>query len=46
MGPYGGLNTEGEWSLSGMGELSGFAGKYQARFGSGFVGEFVMGNGL
>jgi DMSO reductase family type II enzyme molybdopterin subunit len=46
MGPYGGLNTEGEWNLSGLGELSGFAGKYNPRFGSGFVGEFVMGNGL
>lgn len=46
MGPYGGLNTEGEWNLSGLGTLSGFSGKYSPRFGSGFVGEFVMGNGL
>ncbi|MFY9074456.1 molybdopterin-dependent oxidoreductase [Malaciobacter mytili] len=46
MGPYGGLNTEGEWNLSGLGELSGFKGKYSPRFGSGFVGEFVMGNGI
>lgn len=46
LGPYGGLNTEGEWNLSGLGELSGFKGKYSPRFGSGFVGEFVMGNGL
>ncbi|MBD3809144.1 MAG: molybdopterin-dependent oxidoreductase [Sulfuricurvum sp.] len=46
MGPYGGINTENEFTLSGLGELSGFAGKYNARFGSGFVGEFVFGDGL
>ncbi|MCK9161814.1 MAG: molybdopterin-dependent oxidoreductase [Arcobacteraceae bacterium] len=46
MGPYGGINTEGEWTLNGLGGLSGFAGKYNPRFGSGFVGEFVMGEGL
>jgi nitrate reductase / nitrite oxidoreductase, alpha subunit len=46
MGPYGGINTENEFQLSGLGELSGFAGKYNARFGSGFVGEFVFGDGL
>ncbi len=46
MGPYGGLNTENEFTLSGLGALSGFSGKYSPRFGSGFVGEFVMGNGL
>jgi len=46
MGPYGGLNTENEFTLSGLGALSGFSGKYNARFGSGFVGEFVFGDGL
>ncbi len=46
MGPYGGLNTENEFTLSGLGALSGFSGKYSPRFGSGFVGEFVFGNGM
>ncbi|WP_281951692.1 molybdopterin-dependent oxidoreductase [Nitrosophilus kaiyonis] len=46
LGPYGGLNTENEFSLSGLGTLSGFGGKYKPRFGSGFVGEFVFGDGL
>ncbi len=46
MGPYGGINTENEFQLSGLGELSGFAGKYNPRFGSGFVGEFMNGNGM
>lgn len=46
MGPYGGLNTENEFTLSGLGVLAGFSGKYNARFGSGFVGEFVFGEGL
>jgi len=46
MGPYGGLNTENEFSLSGLGALSGFGGKYKPRFGSGFVGEFVYGDGM
>jgi nitrate reductase / nitrite oxidoreductase, alpha subunit len=46
MGPYGGLNTENEFSLSGLSALSGFGGKYKPRFGSGFVGEFVFGDGM
>ena len=46
MGPYGGLNTENEFQLSGMNVLSGFGGKYTARFGSGFVGEFIFGDGM
>lgn len=46
MGPFGGLNTQGEWNLSGLEVLSGFDGKYNPRFGSGFVSEFLMGNGL
>lgn len=45
-GPRGGLNTENEFQLSGLDNLSGFFGKYQARFGSGFFGEFMMGNGI
>lgn len=45
-GPRGGLNTENEFQLSGLDALTGFAGKYQARFGSGFVGEFMFGNGM
>jgi complex iron-sulfur molybdoenzyme family reductase subunit alpha len=46
MGPYGGLNTENEFALTGMGTLGGFNGKYNARFGSGFIGEFVFGDGM
>jgi complex iron-sulfur molybdoenzyme family reductase subunit alpha len=46
MGPYGGINTENEFTLSGLGALSGFSGKYAPRFGSGFVGEFVFGDGM
>lgn len=46
MGPYGGINTENEFMLSGLGALSGFGGKYSPRFGSGMVGEFVFGDGI
>lgn len=46
LGPYGGLNTENEFQLSGLGALGGFSGKYAPRFGSGFVGEFVFGDGM
>jgi len=46
LGPYGGLNTENEFQLSGLGALGGFGGKYAPRFGSGFVGEFVFGDGM
>ncbi len=46
MGPYGGINTENEFTLSGLGALSGFSGKYSPRFGSGMVGEFVFGDGM
>jgi len=46
MGPYGGLNTENEWSMGGIGDLGGFRGKYNPRFGSGFIGEFVLGDGM
>lgn len=44
-GPRGGLNTENEFQLSGLDVLSGFNGKYKARFGSGFVGEYMFANG-
>ncbi len=46
LGPYGGMNTENEFQLSGLEALSGFSGKYAPRFGSGFVGEFVLGDGM
>ncbi|OQX60066.1 MAG: molybdopterin dinucleotide-binding protein [Helicobacteraceae bacterium 4484_230] len=46
MGPYGGLNTENEFTLSGLEALSGFNGKYAPRFGSGFVSEFMRGSGM
>ncbi len=45
LGPTGGLNTENEWSISGLEALSGFAGRYSHRFASGFVSEFMMGDG-
>jgi|UniRef100_UPI002602461F complex iron-sulfur molybdoenzyme family reductase subunit alpha len=44
LGPYGGFNSENEWSISGLAKISGFAGKYKERFASGFVSEFVLGN--
>jgi complex iron-sulfur molybdoenzyme family reductase subunit alpha len=43
-GPRGGINTENEFSLSGLGVLAGFGGKYKPRFGSGFLGEYMMGD--
>ena len=46
LGPYGGLNTENEFQLTGLGALGGFSGKYKPRFGSGFVGDFVFGDGM
>ncbi len=46
LGPNGGLNTENEWNISGLEGLSGFSGRYQHRFASGFVSEFVLGNQL
>jgi complex iron-sulfur molybdoenzyme family reductase subunit alpha len=42
-GPRGGIHTENEFRITGLEALSGFGGKYSARFGSGFVGEFMMG---
>ncbi len=46
LGPQGGLNTENEWNISGLEGLSGFQGKYSHRFASGFVSEFMLGDGL
>jgi complex iron-sulfur molybdoenzyme family reductase subunit alpha len=46
LGPEGGLNTENEWSIGGLGGLSGFDGRYSHRFASGFVSEFMMGDGF
>ncbi len=46
LGPYGGLNTENEFHFSGLDVLSGFSGKYKPRVSSGFVGEFVFGDGM
>lgn len=46
LGPQGGINTENEWNISGLEGLSGFSGKYVHRFASGFVSEFMLGDGL
>lgn len=46
LGPQGGLNTENEWNISGLEGLSGFQGRLQHRFASGFVSEFVLGDGF
>jgi len=46
LGPEGGLNTENEWNITGLEGLSGFSGKYVHRFASGFVSEFMLGDGL
>jgi len=46
LGPHGGLNTENEWNITGLGGLSGFDGRYTHRFASGFVSEFMLGKGM
>ncbi|HET8723595.1 MAG TPA: molybdopterin-dependent oxidoreductase [Anaeromyxobacteraceae bacterium] len=46
LGPFGGLATENEWSITGLEGLSGFGGRYTHRFASGFVSEFMLGNGF
>jgi DMSO reductase family type II enzyme molybdopterin subunit len=46
LGPFGGLNTENEWNITGLEGLSGFSGRYRHRFASGFVSEFMMGGGF
>jgi len=45
LGPHGGLNTENEWSITGLEQLSGFQGRYTHRFASGFVSELMLGGG-
>jgi DMSO reductase family type II enzyme molybdopterin subunit len=46
LGPFGGLATENEWSITGLEGLSGFSGRYTHRFASGFVSEFMLGDGF
>ncbi len=46
LGPTGGLNTENEWNITGLAGLSGFDGRYTHRFASGFVSEFMLGDGF
>jgi complex iron-sulfur molybdoenzyme family reductase subunit alpha len=46
IGQRGGLNTENEWNITGLSGLAGFDGKYQHRFASGFVSEFVLGDNI
>jgi DMSO reductase family type II enzyme molybdopterin subunit len=46
LGPNGGLNTENEWNITGISALSGFDGRYNHRFASGFVSEFMLGDGF
>jgi complex iron-sulfur molybdoenzyme family reductase subunit alpha len=46
LGPQGGLNTENEWNITGLDGLAGFSGRYRHRFASGFVSEFMLGNGM
>lgn len=46
MGPTGGMNTENEWNITGLQGLTSFDGRYQHRFASGFVSEFVLGDGF
>ncbi len=46
LGPFGGLNTENEWNITGLQGLSGFEGRYTHRFASGAVSEFMLGDGF
>jgi complex iron-sulfur molybdoenzyme family reductase subunit alpha len=46
LGPSGGINTENEWSITGLDGLSGFQGRFTHRFASGFVSETMLGGGL
>ncbi len=46
LGPDGGINTENEWNITGLGGLSSFDGKYKHRFASGTTSEFVLGEGM
>lgn len=46
LGERGGINTENEWNITGLGGLSGFDGKYLHRFASGMTSEFMLGDGM
>ncbi len=46
LGDRGGTNTENEWAITGLDDLTGFGGKYRHRFASGFVSELLLGGGL
>ncbi|MCC7386547.1 MAG: molybdopterin-dependent oxidoreductase [Deltaproteobacteria bacterium] len=46
LGPTGGMNTENEWNITGLSGLSSFDGRYTHRFASGFVSEFMLGDGF
>ncbi|MCO4760334.1 MAG: molybdopterin-dependent oxidoreductase [Myxococcales bacterium] len=46
MGERGGMNTENEWSISGLSGLSSFDGEYKHRFASGFVSEHMLGDAM
>lgn len=46
LGPNGGMNTENEWNITGLGGLSAFDGRYNHRFASGFLSEFMLGDGI
>jgi DMSO reductase family type II enzyme molybdopterin subunit len=46
LGEHGGINTENEWNITGLGGLSSFDGKYMHRFASGMTSEFMLGDGM
>ena len=46
LGQNGGINTENEWNITGLQGLSGFEGRYNHRFESGFTSEFILGDGM
>lgn len=46
LGPTGGLSTENEWNITGLSGLAAFDGRYRHRFASGFVSEYMLGDGF
>ena len=42
MGPYGGLNTKNEFTISGLDSIIGFNGKYNQRVNSGFIDRYIF----
>ena len=44
MGPYGGLNTKNEFTISGLESIIGFNGKYNPRVNSGFIDSYIFSN--